>query len=66
MQMLPAGIKEQCANQVLPPDAWRIVSLRGIDSDAFSLFDFHAVVTGNWRAALKLVWNPEPDFQFLL
>lgn len=44
----------------------KMVSLRGIDSDAFPLLDFNAVVTGNGRVALKLVWNPEPDFDFLL
>lgn len=47
---------------MLPSDDWRIISLQGIDGDAFPLLDLNAVIGGNWRVALKLVWNPEPDF----
>ena len=42
-------------NQVLPLDAQRIVSLRGIDSDAFPVFYLNAVIAGSWRVTLKLV-----------
>ena len=63
MQMFMADYsRSDYGNQVLPLDDRRIVSLRGIDSDAFPVFDLNAVIAGSRRVALKLVWNPEPDF----
>ena len=63
MQMVMADdSRSDYENQVLPLDAQRIVSLRGIDSDAFPVFYLNAVIAGSWRVTLKLVWNPEPDF----
>lgn len=47
-------------------DAESTTCLHGIDGDAVPLLDLDALIAGGGRVALKLVWNPEPDFQFLL
>lgn len=43
-----------------------VVPVPGVDGDALPVLDLHAVIAGNRRVALKLVRDPEPDFDLLL
>lgn len=54
-----------------PRRGWRVTgtpqgSSPGINGDAAPFFDLDLVIAGYWWVVLELVWDPEPDFQFLL